>query len=305
MFTPKKLIMKKIILFSIVFFLSIPLFAQFTLEQTYNNAGYFKLSLVDPNNFQFGIYSFYLVHLEIDGDKYVKIDRGSQTIDFYDLNHVFWKSINYSGVSTNIGPNPNYDKANCSILYISQSLFDTDTEIELMYTSYRYYSIDTSHKAITQIVNEDGSILFSRSAAPLIQPTFHNQFYPIYNTTSGTKMILSNVNEAAEVFSLSGTFTAGIAQNNILNKAAEMSLFPNPSMGGNMIAINYTLPAENKTANLLVFDSFGKQVKSYKIGNGMSNILVNPAELSKGTYFYSIITENGQIIATQKSIVVE
>lgn len=297
--------MKKIIVFSIVLFSSIPVFAQFTLEHTYSNAGYFKLSFIDPNNFQFGKYSFYLVHLEIDGDKYVKIDRGAQTIDFYDLNHVFWKSINYSAVPTNISSDPNHDKANCSILYISQSLFDTDTEIEFMYSFYKYYPIDTSNKAITQIVNEDGSILFSDVAAPLVQPSFHNQYYPIYNTTNGTKMILSNVNGTAEIFSLSGTFTAGIAQNNILNKAVEMSLFPNPSMGENMITINYTLPEENKTANLIIFDSFGKQVKSYKIGNGMSNILVNASEFSTGMYFYSITTESGKVIATKKSIVVE
>lgn len=297
--------MKKIIIFSIILFVSIPVFAQFTLEQTYNNTGYFKLSTLQPGQIQFGKFSFYLVHLEIDGDKYVKIDRTSQTIDFYDLNHIFWKSISYSGVQTNIGPNPNYDKSESLIFYISQSLFNTDSKIEFMYTCRAYYNTDTSNKAITQIVNEDGAILFTDAAAPLIQPTFHNQYYPIYNTTNGTKMILSNVNGTAEVFSLSGTFTAGIAQNNILGNAAQMSLFPNPSMSENMITINYTLPEENKTAKLLVFDSQGRQVKSYKIGNGMNNILVNPAELSKGTYFYSIQTEDGKIIATQKSIVVE
>ncbi|MCE9538481.1 MAG: T9SS type A sorting domain-containing protein [Bacteroidetes bacterium] len=297
--------MKKIIVFSIVLFSSIPVFAQFTLEHTYNNAGYFKLSFIDPNNFQFGKYSFYLVHLEIDGDKYVKIDRGAQTIDFYDLNHVFWKSINYSAVPTNISSDPNHDKANCSILYISQSLFDTDTEIEFMYSFYKYYPTDTSNKAITQIVNEDGSILFSDAAAPLVQPSFHNQYYPIYNTTNGTKMILSNVNGTAEVFSLSGTFTAGIAQNNILGNSAQISLFPNPSIGSNMITVNYQLPQEIKTANLLIYDTQGKQVKSFKIGNGMNSILLDSSMLSKGMYFYSIQTEDGQTIASQKSIVVQ
>jgi hypothetical protein len=229
----------------------------------------------------------------------------AQTIDFYDLNHVFWKSINYSGVSTNISPDPNNDKAACSILYISQSLFNTDTKVEFMYSYAWYHNSDSTWHAITQIVNEDGTILFSDAAGALVQPAWHDQYYPIYNTTNGTKMILSNVNRTAEVFSLAGTFTACIAQNNILGNAAQMSLFPNPSTGANMITINYTLPEENKTANLIVFDVQGKQVRSYKIGNGMSNILVNPAELSKGTYFYSIQTEDGKTIATQKSIVVQ
>jgi hypothetical protein len=296
--------MKKIFLIILIAY-GINTKAQFILEHTYDSTGWFRNSTLQPGVIHFGTYSFYLVHLEIDGDKYVKIDRSSQTIDFYDLNHVFWKSINYSVVPTNISTDPNNDKANCSILYISQNLFNTDSKIEFMYTFSKYFSIDTSWKAVTQIVNEDGSILFSDAAAPLIQPTFHNQYYPIYNTANGTKMILSNVAGTAEVFSLAGTFSEDIAQNNILGQAAEMSLFPNPSIGENIITINYTLPEENKTADLLVFDSQGKQVKSYKIGNGMSDIFINSSEFSKGTYFYSIITEEGKVIASQKSIVIE
>lgn len=295
--------MKKIILFSCVFFFEIHVFAQFTLEHTYDNTGWCEGSMVDVN-LMYGQHQFYLVHLETDGDKYVEIDKMAQTIDFYDLNHVFWKSINYLGVSI-ISPYPYQDKSQCSILYISQNLFNTDTKVEFMYTFSWYKNSDSSWHAITQIVNEDGTILFTDAGAPFVQPAWHTQYYPIYNTTNGTKMILSNESGTAKVFSLSGTFTAGIAQNNILNKSAEMSLFPNPSMGENMITINYTLPEKNKTANLLVFDSQGKQVKSYKIGNGMSNILVNPSELSKGTYFYSIQTEDGKTIAAQKSIIVQ
>jgi hypothetical protein len=108
--------------------LSIQGFAQFTLEHTYNNTGYFKLTTVS-GSITYGKYELYLVHLEIDGDKYVEINKVAQTVDFYNLNHTFWKSINYSGVSTNISPDPNVDKIDCSILYISQSLFNTDSKI--------------------------------------------------------------------------------------------------------------------------------------------------------------------------------
>ena len=295
--------MKKALLFLIVLCICTHTFAQFTLEHTYNNTGWCKGSMSGAN-WIFGQHQFYLIHLEIDGDKYVEIDKGAQTIDFYDLSHTLWKSINYSGISI-ISPDPSGDKSECSILYISQSLFNTDTKVEFMYAYWWYKTTDSTWHAITQIVNEDGSILFSRDAAPLVQPAWHDQYYPIYNTTNGTKLILSNVNGTAEIFSLAGTFTSGIATNNILGNAAQMSLFPNPSTGGGMITINYTLPTETRTANLLVFDTQGRQVKSYKIGNGMSNILVNPAELSKGTYFYSIQTEEGKTIATQKSIVVQ
>lgn len=296
--------MKKLSPLVILFFGYVSAFSQINLEHTYSNTGYFKPSSSVNGNLENGLQLVYLVHLEIDGDKYVKIDKPSQTIDFYNLNYTLWKSINYSNVSTTVGSNPTYDKSNCSILYISQHLFDMDAEIEFMYT-YNSYVNSTTSNAITQIVNEDGSILFTAAAAPIVVPTYHNQYYPIYNTSIGTRMILSNVNGSAEIFSLGGVFSAGIAQNNILNNAAQMSLFPNPSMDGSMITINYTLPEENKTANLLVFDAQGKEVRSYKIGNGMSNILVNPTEFSKGTYLYSIQTEDGKVIANKKSILIK
>jgi hypothetical protein len=295
--------MRKAIFFISIQLISINVFSQIVFENSYDNSGYFKLSTL--LNLNYGKYPLYLVHLEIDGDKYVKIDKEAQIIEFYNLNHTFWKSISYSNVSTNVSPDSNLDKLHSSILYISQNLFDLDSEIELMYTYSWYYTSDTSNKAITQIVNEDGSILFSRDAAPTILPTFHNQYYPIYNTSNGTKMILSNVDEIAEVFSLGGTFTAGIAANNILSNVAQMSLFPNPSVGGNMITLHYQLPQETKIANLLIHDVQGKQVKIIKIGNAMNSILLDTTELSKGMYFYTIQKEDGRIIANQKSIVVE
>src|ERR1017187_9665452 len=83
--------MKKYLLIALIAF-GINAKAQITLEHTYNNVGYFVLSTIIPSEPAFGTHPFYLVHLEIDGDKYVSIDRTTQIINFYDLNHVLWKS---------------------------------------------------------------------------------------------------------------------------------------------------------------------------------------------------------------------
>lgn len=295
--------MKKTLIFSILIFLSIQTFAQITSEHIYNNTGWCKGGKTEGGQWSTGIDQFYLIHLEIDGDKYVKIDKMAQKMDFYDLNHTFWKSINYSGVS--ISPLIGAYKSQCSILYISQNLFNTDAKIEFMYAYASYNGRDSIWDASTQIVNEDGTVLFSHAGAALVAPSFPSQYYPIYNTSKGTKMILSNVNGTAEVFSLAGTLATGVSENKIMKKEAEMSLFPNPSMGENMITINYMLPEENNTANLFVYDTQGKQVKAYKIGKDMSNILVNASEFSSGIYYYSIITDAGKIIASKKSIIIE
>ena len=111
--------------------MSIQTYAQFILEHTYDSTGYFQRQNREQD---YGLQLFYLVNLEIDGDKYVQINKPAQTIKFYNLNHTIWKSISYSNVSTNIGPAPSNDKAESSILYITQSLFNTDAKIEFMYT---------------------------------------------------------------------------------------------------------------------------------------------------------------------------
>ncbi len=82
--------MKKAILFSIVLFaFAIKANAQITLEHTYNSAG----SLVAFPNYQ----QLYIVKLEVDGEKYVFVDRANKQVKFYNLNHTLWKTISYTG----------------------------------------------------------------------------------------------------------------------------------------------------------------------------------------------------------------
>lgn len=283
--------------------------AQFTLEHTYPNNGFFKVEPA-PNfgaGYAYGVHSLYLVNLEFDGEKYVDIDRLNQTLNLYNLNHSLYKIIDYSAVYTGVSAGPVEDKVNASIMYISQNLFDGDSAIEFLYTHFFFNHTTTSFRAITQIVKDNGTIIFSDSASPMVRTNFHQQYYPIYNTTNGTKMILSHVNGTAEVFSLPGTLTGYIQTNNILSDAhqAQMNLFPNPVNQSGNLTINYTLPADEKTATLLIYDQYGKQLKALQIGNAMKNVMLNTGEFSPGLYYYSIVSSNGSTIQSKKSVVVD
>lgn len=282
---------------------------QVTLEQTYLNNGYFKKEITPGfgAGYSHGMHSLYMVHLEFDGDKYVSIDRLNQTMDFYNLNHSLFKTIDFSGVYTGISPSADEDKVNSTFLYITQSLFDVDTAIEFLYTNFSFYNPSQSYKAITHIVKENGTIMFTDSAAPLVKTNFHQQFYPIYNTANGTKMILSNVNGTAEVFSLPGTIAECTTGNNILstNPGMEMNLFPNPANKHSVLTLDYTLPENVKKAILIIVDENGKQIKTIQIGNAMQNLLLNISEFTAGIYFYTIMTDDGKIIQSKKSIVVD
>lgn len=270
--------------------------AQITLEHTYSNSGHFEGYLNTQGSSTFGSNLFYLIHLEVDGDKYIQINKQSQLINFYNLDHSLWKSIDYSNVQQIISAGEIYNLDQCSMLYFSQKLFDTDNEIEFLYTFSSYdWSVDTYY-AITHIVNEDGTINFTRNASPAVQPTYHNQNYPIYNTAQGTKMILSNENGTAEVFSLGGTFTALIKENNPINNLSMMNIFPNPSISNQIITIEYTLPELVNSAIIKIVNSNGESVKEINISNQSNKTVFSNEGLSSGIYFYSIVSLDGNII---------
>jgi hypothetical protein len=307
--------MKKINLFLICIQLLLVLFtkAQITLEHTYSNAGaataltYTYISPVGPTTSNIRVtVRFYMVNLEISGPKYVAVDLQNQSITFYNLNHTLYKNISFAGVTILSGNQAGMfgipgQKNNADILYISESLFDTDPEIEFLYSFNANSTLNTS---ITHVVNENGAILFTANGeAPLVRPNFHNQYYPIYNTPLGTKMILSKSDSTAKVYSLGGTLTTAIGTNHVLSENSLFNLSPNPAFMGQNIAITYELPESIESADLFIMDQAGKEINSFKIGNHMNHILIDSKTLPSGTYFYSI-QSGGKVLGTKKSIVI-
>src|SRR5688572_29088748 len=116
--------------------------AQLVLENTYPGTS----SIVYSGNTQ----QLYIIKLEVDGEKYVHVDRLNKNLTFYNLNHTFWKAISYS-FTIDLNPNANVQ----AIMYISQHLFDLDDDIEFMYCDGNGPNL-----MVTQIVDESGAIIF-------------------------------------------------------------------------------------------------------------------------------------------------
>src|SRR3972149_6920247 len=116
---------------------------------------------------------------------------------------------------------------NANAQIVLEQKFDTDSGIEFM-----YLKDVTGPNRYTGIYNDDGSLIFSDTAMPFIRFTVPLQQYPIYNTSSGTKMILSYTNGQAWVFSLPGTLSTAIQQSNEqlmqVQGGALSNLYPNP-----------------------------------------------------------------------------
>jgi hypothetical protein len=285
--------MKKIIFLAIcAFLLTSKTKGQITLEATYDTASV----------------NLYMVNLEVDGDKYIRIQRqdsGQRYIDLYNLDHSLWKRIDCNPFPLfryyAFDSSYSFSRVHFDVLYVSQHLFDQDSQVEFMFVTSDY------PRSFTGIYKEDGTTVFAQdSAGPWVSLTIPQDFRPIYNTSAGTKMILSfQQTNQSKVYSLPGTLTTSnmFLAHDPTASANYFKAYPNPSSGQN--TIEYQLPKGIDKGEIIIHDLSGKELKRYKIDNSFSNLILNNSELPGGTYLYSLIAgdklvETKKIIITQK-----
>ena len=282
--------MKKILVVALLA-LGINAKAQVVFEHDYDTASTFASGSPSLSD------QLELIHFEVSGDKYVKISRHEGKIMVYDLNHALLKTIDCSGFPGASSMQYVY------ILYLSESLFDTDSGIEFMYLATQ---TSTPPYVYTGIYNDDGSLIFSDTAASEIFISFPSQQYPIYNTTQGTKMILSYKNGHAKVFGLVGTLSTGIQEANGQLMQAQggqfSNLYPNPSNGA--VTLQYALPKGEKEGEIILYNMQGSEVKRYKVDDTFTDIILDNTQLPAGTYFYQLTTSK-RAVGTKKMIVVK
>ncbi|OFX27990.1 MAG: hypothetical protein A2X08_15770 [Bacteroidetes bacterium GWA2_32_17] len=276
--------MKNIILIALITF-GINATAQITLEQTYDSASNYSLTS-----------ELMIVNFEVSGERYVRINMAGKTIDIYDLNHSLIKSISYAGFPPN-------NNGIAHIMYFSENLFNIDSKMEFMYVNF----YGNPSIVNTRIYNEDGTLIFQAdSMAPLVTVYIPQQQFPIYNTTQGAKMILSNqFGGKAKVYSLPGTLSTAIEQANgqLMQPNGTFGiLYPNPSNGA--VTLEYELPKGEQDGELILYNMQGAEVKRYKVDNTFKDILLDNTALPAGTYFYSLQTKKGAV-GTKKMVVVK
>ncbi len=272
--------MKKIILIALIAFVTNAK-AQITFEFALDSASALT-STVDE---------LMIVNFELLGDEYVKINRHGQSISIYNMNHTLVKTISFAGIPANTGG------LNApAFLYFSQTLFNTDNKIEFM------YAINSSPNNYTGIYNEDGTLLFSDTGVAAVYQTIPMQQYCIYNTTAGTKMILSYSNGQAKVFDLGGTLTTAVDRVNPHANTGLGNAYPNPT--ANTTTIPYTLPQGTTQGELVFYNTQGTEVKRFKVDNTFNSLLVTTTDIPAGTYYYHLQTD-GNASASKKMVVVK
>ena len=244
----------------VIAFMHCMAFGQITLEHTYPNAGYF---------FSYG--QLMMVDLEVSGMSYVKIDRAAKEMKLYHMDHTLFKTVSYATFPQGMA---------VDIMYISEHLFDTDDGLEFMYL------VDSPN--LTQVYNEDGSLLFNEQASPFVRMAIPAQQLPIYNTDEGTKLILSHTDGTARVYSLGGTLSVGIAtvaNEQFQQLSAASQVFPNPTITEIHLALASTLP---QNGELIITDATGRVVQTLPIAQGTSQVTQDVSDLPDGAYLYRL-----------------
>jgi hypothetical protein len=275
--------MKKLLLIALLAF-SLGGKSQIVFEHAYDSAATHNFCATTASQLM-------LVNLEVSGERYIVIDRCGKQMKLYDINHSLVKNISLASVPFD------WPSAVGAILYISENLFNTDTLMEFMY-------ITTNPTYHTYIYNENLNVLFSDTGAAMVIPNFHIQQLPIYNTSQGTKMILSYRNGTAKVFGLAGTLTTAIQPNGHLPDLSEMGVSnPVPNPVAEQTKINYVLPQSISEADLVLYDMQGNELRRYRVDKTFDHILVSTTEVAAGTYFYQL-QANGQSSGAKKMIVI-
>jgi hypothetical protein len=254
----------------------------------------------------------YMVNLEVSGPKYVLKcdDSGNRFLKFYNLNHSLWKTINCNPFKTSLitaGGTPR-TQFNFGAFFISESLFDCDSNIEFLYTS----SAGFYDQSFVRVYNELGTTLLScDSCLSYLNSTtgaFNTQNRTIYNTPGGTKMILTKCTNTSGtyggytangvVYNLPCVLTTGIGG---LNKKVEgdMTVVPNPHYYES--TINYSLPDNVSQAEIIISNMEGREMKRYQVDKTFNSLLIGHDDLPSGTYLYSLVS-GGTVLSATKAI---
>jgi len=279
--------MKNVLIICAVF-CSIQLSAQIVEEFSYPTTTDFQSPMI-------------LINLEEAGQKwmnrimYVSGNTSIRKVQLLNLDYTLWVEIDCSAF-----PNANPTYHHFSALYFSQYLFDDDDELEFLFSYTGYPS-----NSYTGIYNQDGSVLAEFPGAYVHNSTasvYQHEPHPINNTENGAIMQLIYP-DAIKFYSLPGTVydpccnadNPGIPSHNplLLPVRGMSSAFPNPTYGA--VTIDYELPVGITSADLLIVNSTGQTVQTYKISSVVNRVNLDLSNLAPGNYFYQIETGQGPV----------
>lgn len=154
----------------------------------------------------------------------------------------------------------------------------------------------------------DGSCL-SETTSPLKQigagETVRNfDLSYIYETTDLSRFKVKFLGEDySELQSFDVTYSAQELSAPRVEKNLALSLSASPIPASTYTTIKYAIPAQYRSADVIVRNTLGSIVNKYSVPTGKTGKLnVNVSNLNSGIYFYSIVAD-GKVLSTKKLVV--
>jgi hypothetical protein len=125
------------------------------------------------------------VNLGISGEKYYLYNRSNSNLEVYNDDHTLWKSILLEIPFWGSSPNPT------TVFHVSDNIFNSDPDIEIVYGYYDF----ASAKHMSKVISEDGTLLL------LLEDTYNVRFSHIQGYPD--KLIASPAaNDSGNIYSV-------------------------------------------------------------------------------------------------------
>lgn len=271
---PKTSTMKKKFLFFILWMTGYALEAQPVLEHIYSE-------------------SVNICRLESVGEVYYSMDVMNHQCHIYRMDHTLYKSVAI--------PIPE-GYYHSDVQFVSESLFNEDPLIELVYSYTRYVPTETSYYYTyeTKVVNEHGTLLLTVPGAGYTNV--------IEVPGQGKKFLVYEYNYSVipyrtytHVFSLPETDTTETGAPDQVS-TLEVPRYPFPNPADHQVHIPVMLPEGIQSGTLELFDLNGKMVMSHPVTGSTGNLVLPTHQLVPGTYIYQV--DLGHMRLPSKKIVI-
>lgn len=221
----------------------------------------------------FGVFNF-----DSDGDKFVFYDADSRNIQLYNTNHTLWKSF-----SSQIPTGYNLAGLYC----VSKKFFNGDNSIE---AAVGFYSTSPT-KYTLHIVKDDGSKLL----------TIDDGYYCFARKVNSDWKFIAYKSSYTEalVYSVPGVYTS-MAPEPSSPITEPSSIFPNPFSAA--ATLKYSLPSGSREGTIEVYNLSGTLVRTYRVTDHFSDILITRGELPAGMYVYKVSAE-GRPVASERFVI--
>ena len=227
------------------------------------------------------------ITLENSGKKYYLYDHENLEVRIYNMDNTLYESITISPDVIGIIGYPNWG-TDIEIFALSENVFNTDNEIEFIFSFTAYDDSWSSYVSKTIVMNNDGSVLFEKNNNEIL--SLSNKQFPEWIETVESKMMLkSNNSDSLFIFSLPSTINS-ISQSNL--EENKILLYPNPTT-------NYIfIKSRSNMDTFFLYNANGEIISISSIGN---HVKISLNETPSGVYLYQVqykgeIINNGKLI---------